>query len=454
MFAAENSSAQQAVTTNKHFSIGSYGRAGIARGDKIQYPRSLNLNGMGSIGGRMEEADYFELATALHFTPVSTKSDTTSISIQSRFAFYTTQGQIIGNVTSNSYGGITAALPELFAEAKNIMGSPWSVWIGARFFRGDDIHIADHFYFDDHSSQGFGVQFKNTQFSIMFPASVDTASSVPPYFYINIVNGTPVLGLRNRSVYIIEHSIPTKDGYFKLMGEYHRLAQGTLEDTTTSTNYPADFGYVLGFKYKKNLSTTMPGSFYDFSIRYGAGIANGGDGGGSKTFLTYGGPNLETQKFKDAWSVAITESILWNVGPNYSIHAYGIFTKSRGASDSTNMTPDYGGNLLYNRKTDFALGARATWFVKDWFHILHELNFASRKDGSQDAAQMFKFSIAPTIVPNGKRDVWSRPHFRLVYSVARYNQFAANNLYSPYLAQTGSKRWGQYFGVKTEWWLW
>jgi maltoporin len=67
---------------------------------------------------------------------------------------------------------------------------------------------------------------------------------------------------------------------------------------------------------------------------------------------------------------------------------------------------------------------------------------------------MVKFSIAPTIVPNGKRDVWSRPHFRLVYSVAHYNQFAADNLYSPYLAQTGSKRWGQYIGVKTEWWIW
>src|SRR5689334_16768725 len=161
---------QPAVSTNKHFAIGSYGRAGIARGDHAQYPRSLNLNGMGSIGGRMEEADYFELATALHFTPVR-NADTTSISIQSRLALYTTQDQIIGNVTSKSYGGITASLPELFAEAKNIMGSPWSIWVGARFYRGDDIHIIDHFYFDDHSSQGFGIQHKNTQFSIMFPAA-------------------------------------------------------------------------------------------------------------------------------------------------------------------------------------------------------------------------------------------------------------------------------------------
>ena len=453
--------AQSPVISNKHFSIGSYGRAGIARGDNMLYPRSLNLNGMGSVGGRMEEADYFELAFALHFTPTTTSSDTTQINIQSRLALYTTQGQIIGNVTSKSYGGITAALPELFAEARNIMGTPWSVWVGARFFRGDDIHIADHFYFDDHSSQGFGIQHKNTQFSIMFPAAVDTASSLPPYFYLNIVNGAPVLGLRNRSVYIIEHSIPlpvrqagTKQGYLKLMAEYHRLASATEEDTVVTSNYPSDYGYVLGVKYKNNMSTPMPGSFYDLSVRYGGGIANGGDGGGTKTFLTYGGPNLETQNFRNAWSVAVTGSVLWNINQHYSLNAYGVYTQSRGASDSLNTTTDYGGRVLFNRKTDFAIGARATWYIKDWLHFLHELNFASRKDGTQDPAQMVKFSIAPTLVPNGKRDVWSRPHFRLVYSVAHYNKFASENLYSPYLAQTGSKRWGHYIGVKTEWWLW
>ena len=445
--------AQQAVIVNKNLSVGGYGRVGIARADKVQYPRSLNLNGMGSVGGRMEEGDYVEMVTAFNFEPVSGGSDTTKITIQSRLALFTTQGQIIGNVTSNSYGGITIALPELFAEAKNIMGSPWSVWVGARVFRGDDIHLIDQFYFDDHSSQGFGVKYKHTQLAVMFPGAVDTSSSLPPYFYLNIVNGSPVLGLRNRSVYILEHTIPVKEGSIKLLAEYQRLASGSLSDTATSLNYPADFGYVLGVKYKRNIATRLPGSYYDVSARYGAGIANGGDGGGSKTFLTYGGPNLHTKRFKNARSLATTASILYNISSNYSLNAYGIFTNSRGASDSLNKTPDYRGKQLFNRKTDFAIGARGTWYINNWMHLLHELNFASRKDGTQHPAQMVKFSIAPTLVPNGKRDVWSRPHFRLVYSVARYNKFAAENLYSPYLAQTGSKRWGHYFGLKTEWWL-
>jgi maltoporin len=444
---------QQPVRISKNFSMGGYGRVGIARGDKVQYPRSLNLNGMGSIGGRMEEGDYVEMATAFNFEPVSGGFDTTRIIIQSRFAFFTTQGQIIGNVTSKSFGGLTVALPELFAEAKNIIGSQWSVWVGARYFRGDDIYLIDHYYFDDHSTQGFGISYKNTQLSIMFPGAVDTASSLPPYFYLNIVNGSPVLGLRNRTVYILEHIVPVKNGTIKLLGEYQRLASGSLADTTTSLNYPPDFGYVLGAKYRKNLATRLPGSYYDLSVRYGAGIANGGDGGGTKTFLTYGGPNLTTNKFKNALSVATTASILYNINSNYSLNAYGIFTKSRGASDSLNKTVDYQGKQLFNRKTDFAVGARGTWYIKDWFHLLHELNFSSRKDGRQDPAQMIKLSIAPTLVPKGRRDVWSRPHFRLVYSVARYNKFAADNLYSPYLAQTGSKTWGHYFGIKTEWWF-
>lgn len=452
------SHAQVPVISNKKFSLGTYGRAGVGFGAGIQgqFPRSLNLNGMGSIGGRFEENDYIELAGAFHFSPVSSNKDTTEINVQTRLAFYTTQGQIIGNVTSKSIGGITVALPELYAEANHINGSKWSAWVGARYFRGDDIHIADHFYFDDHSAQGFGVKYKNTQFSIMFPGSVDTNTTLPPYFYLNIVNGTPTLGLRNRTVSIVEHIIPTKNnGYLKLLGEFHRLADGSSDDTVSQYNYPSDYGFVLGVKHQATLNTNMPGSFNAFSIRYGRGIANGGDGGGTKTFITYGGPNLETDRFRNAYSWAITETVLWNINKHYSLNGYGIFTKSRGASDSLNKTPDYlGKTMLFNRKNDFTIGARGTWYLKNWLHLLHEVDLSWRKDGTQDAAQMTKFTIAPTIVPTGMRDVWARPHFRLVYSVAHYNQFAADNLYSPFLAQSGSSRWGHYFGVKAEWWIW
>ena len=108
------------------FSFGSYGRVGAGFSPAIEgnIGRSLNLNGMGSIGGRMEEADYVELLAALHFKPEVLQRDTTIINVQARMALYSGKGQLIGNVSSsNSYGRVTLALPELYAEALNIMGS-------------------------------------------------------------------------------------------------------------------------------------------------------------------------------------------------------------------------------------------------------------------------------------------------------------------------------------------
>ena len=57
--------------TNKKVSIGSYGRVGVdwsfVNGGSIG--RRLNLNNMGSIGGRLEEQDYLEVAPTFNFSP-------------------------------------------------------------------------------------------------------------------------------------------------------------------------------------------------------------------------------------------------------------------------------------------------------------------------------------------------------------------------------------------------
>ena len=446
------------TTYNKLFSFGSYGRvgAGFSPDIKGNIGRSLNLNGMGSVGGRMEEADYVELLAALHFKPEIQHRDSTIINVQARMAMYSGKGQLIGNVSStSSYGGVTIALPELYAEALNIMGSKWSAWIGARFYRGYDVHIADYFYFDDHSSQGLGVTYNKTSLAILFPGNVDTSSSVPPNFYVNIIDGTPRLGLRGRSMIVAEHFIPFDDKRqtIKLLAEYHHLADATLDDTTTAYNYPSAGGWVAGIEHTVNIGTTIAGSFNQAAIRYGHGIANGGDGGNSKTFLTYGAPDLGTYKFDQAYSLALVDHLLLNLNPKYSLNAYGLYTKSHGASDSLNKAPDYFDRMLFNRKTEYAFGVRNFWYVKKWFHLLTELHYANRKDGDQASASMIKFSLAPTIVPTAKADPWARPHLRLIYSMAKYNKFATDNLYSPYLAEIGHKKWGYYIGIRAEWWL-
>src|ERR1041385_8286714 len=83
------------TTTNKMFSFGPYARVGAVFSPAIEgnIGRSLNLNGMGSIGGRMEEADYVELLAALHFKPEDKQGDTTIVNMQARLAMYSGKGQ-------------------------------------------------------------------------------------------------------------------------------------------------------------------------------------------------------------------------------------------------------------------------------------------------------------------------------------------------------------------------
>ena len=129
-------------------------------------------------------------------------------------------------------------------------------------------------------------------------------------------------------------------------------------------------------------------------------------------------------------------------------------TSSKGAADTDHRSKTYFGKEVYNRKFDFTIGARNEYYFSDYFHLLGELHYSQRKDGTDPTASVVKFSVAPIFVPTGQRDTWARPQLRFVTSIARYNDYAMESLYSPYLQFVGERRWGYYFGVKAEWWIW
>jgi maltoporin len=450
---------------NKNLSLGSYGRVGVdwsfVNGGSIG--RRLNLNNMGSIGGRIEEQDYLELAPILHFKPFK-EDDATEINLQMRFSVYSNSLSLFGNSSTTSLGGLTLALPEIFVEARNINNSGVNIWVGSRLYRGPDVHIADHFYFNDHSGQGFGVEFNKSRFSTIFVSSTDTSSTLPPYFYLNIATGTPTLALRQRVVFNFEQDFNLSENQMlTFLGEFHRMGDtdSPLEiepyDNDTSNiilNYPSDYGYVLGLQLSSNIGEKKSNQYNRFAIRYGARLANGGDGGISKTSYTFGAPDLEKLNFSGAYSLSIVDEVFINVSEKNFLNGYVIYTKSKGGSDSDNKGITYIGKEVYNRKQDFTVGFRDTHVISDKFHFLSELHYSFRKDGTEEPYAMTKISLAPTLVPTGEKSAWARPQLRFVASLARYNQAAKNNLYSPYLSFAGAADWGYYFGVKAEWWIW
>lgn len=271
----------QITITNQNFSFGTTGRigAGYSPNTGGGTGRQLNLNNQGSLGGRMDQGDYVDFLPAFHFTPVvGDSAKKTKIDMQARLSFYS-GGTFLGNVDSKSNRGMIIALPEAFVEARNIMGSDWDIWAGSRWLRYDDVHIADYFYFDDHSSTGWGVRHKNTRFSMFFPAAIDTATTnSTPYSYTNIINGGENLIYRQREVFVLEQTIPFTNPLhkIKLLAEFHTVNKS---GENSIEQYPGDHGWVLGAKLNSNVKTRIPGSFNQISFRYGTGIANGGESG-------------------------------------------------------------------------------------------------------------------------------------------------------------------------------
>ena len=408
---------------------------------------------MGSIGGRLEEQDYLELAPSMKFVPFK-KSDSTEIYVQMRLAVYSRSLSLFGNSCTSDLGGLALALPEMFVEARNISGSGVNFWIGARLYRGPDVHIADHRYFNDHSGQGFGLEYRNTRFVGLFVSSTDTSSTVPPYFYLNIATGTPSAALRQRTVWSLEHDFHlNRSQILTLLGEYQRLGNAGANDTSSLYNYPSDYGYVFGARLESSI-TKLKGSYNRFAIRYGRRIANGGDGGLSKTWLTFGAPDSVTRNFKGAYSVSIVNDFLINFSSRYSLNAYVIYTQSKGAASTNGESNTFWGKRVMNKKEDFTIGIREIYSFTDKFRLIGELHFSQRKDGINPYARMTKFSLAPAFVPTGDRNYWARPEIRFIVSVAYYNNYAKENLYSPYLEFVGPKNWGYFLGLKAEWWIW
>lgn len=452
----------QNIANADWFSVGfgSYGRigaGGLLNAGSIE-GRRLNLNNMGSVGGRMEEQDYLELGLAFNMEPEYFTTDSTLIDIQLRFSAFSGSGSLFANSTTTSISGLTFAIPEMYAGVRNIFTQDLNIWIGARLYRGPDVHMADYFYFNDHGGQGFGIEYKRTRFNVNFVSSTDTSSTVPPYFFINIKSGTQSLELRRRTVAALSHDFPIgRNQLITGLAEFHRIGDPTNVTDTTNIllSLPSEVGWVAGAKYQfENFKKLLPGSFAHLAVRYGYGIANGGDGGSTRTWLTFGAADAETNRFNKGYSWHIVNHFLLNLSEKFSLNGYAVYNDSKGAADTRELSETYLGREVFNGKRDFTVGFKGVNYITRAFHWQTELHYSQRQDGTQPWYRMVKLSLIPTIALRAERSVWSRPHLRFIYSVARYNDFAVENSYSSALEILGQKNWAHYFGVRAEWWTW
>jgi maltoporin len=226
------------------------------------------------------------------------------------------------------------------------------------------------------------------------------------------------------------------------LGEFHVVPKSADANRSAPVNVnPTDYGAVAGVKLHLDLGN---GDFNDASVRYGNRIANGAESGGS-TYQTFGEAGSDGT-YRGGYGLEVVEHFMWNVGNLVSVNGYGTLNYSRGSTSAPDPT-------VSNSRFDYSFGARATSYVSDQFHMITEATFQTRKDEGLATGTAVKLSVAPEVVPTGKRSPWERPEMRLIYTAAIYNQAAVDQLMSPYLKTMGPNKVAHFLGARTEWWF-
>lgn len=431
-----------------------YGRMGIGwtPSGQVVAGKYMNLGDHKAIGGRLEEGDYLEPGIRYHIKKAKSDTDT-SVDLVTDFEIFSLNGAIVSDLANGDISDIKIMPLQAYVQAKNVLTQGLTLWLGSNLYRKNDIHICDYFYFNSLPGQGVGAMYKGLDVAVL------TQTGASSFFATDLDAGMPApaqpaIVQRERTMFVAQYAVPFGPGttYVQGLSEFHVVPRaGNLNRNAAPGVDPSDHGEVAGVKVHLDLGN---GEFNDASVRYGNGIANGAESGGS-TYNTFGQPGTDGT-YSGAYGLEFVEHFQWNVDQLAAINGYGTAHYSRG---STGYDPQVGTGAggaiaaVPNSRLDYSFGARETFYVTDQFHFLTEETFQARKDEGRATGTAVKLSLAPTVVPTGERSNWARPEMRLIYTLCLYNQAAVDQLMSPYLQTMGATKTAHFLGARTEWWF-
>ncbi|NME71865.1 carbohydrate porin [Flammeovirga aprica] len=438
LLSASYSSAQ------KTFEFHTYGRVGISSSlDEDKVGARLNLSNQGALGGRLEENDYIELTGISNIHKLlQMKDDAPKIKFQLTTQSFSGNNTFIANDTKTNF-------VEMFLDITDTLYNiPIHLWVGSKYYRDKNIDMADYWQFNNLTGQGFGLTIGTTTISLI-KALVNQDQPGNPYGDSNYDDG------RQKHVISLQHRWHLNPNHtLNFMGEYHFTGKDSLTEPQFIVREVSDYGWLLGVMhlYQKDKFTN------NASLRVGARIANGpgDDGWSSRSFINFGNPNVRG-KYDGAYGINITENFVYDINKKWGLMGYAVFRYAIGAT-----SPVFIADNRPNEKWDLSVGFRPMIYLSDKLQLMLEYNYQMRdfKEYSQGftgfdpgLGQMNKFTVAPVYVPSGERTLMARPHIRLVYSLALYNDIVRSFGLSQYYEAGNSGNLGHYLGLKSEWWF-
>ncbi len=298
-----------------------------------------------------------------------------------------------------------ARLVQAYAEWSNVAAlNNGSLWAGRRFYKRNDIHISD-FYYWNQSATGAGienVEIGGLQYSYAF-------SRKDSVFQENYTN---------RHDFNVGGFDTNPNGELQFGVSY--VADPDRGDSNSGWSVTAQHEQV-GFLGGSNT----------FAVQYGEGPGTG---------LGYTG-DVTLDESAKSWRVV--EFFDWQVTPRFGGQFQAVYQKD---------TRQDGGDQDW-----ISVGVRPVYALTEEFKLVAEVGH-DQIDAEAGTRKLTKFTIAPTWSPAGP-EFWARPEFRLYYTYAQWNDAAqeAANLMAAgsALSETGafgSAQHGSNFGVQVEYW--
>ena len=296
----------------------------------------------------------------------------------------------------------SARMPQLYAVWSKLPAlNNGSLWAGRRYYKRNDIHISD-FYYWNQSATGAGiedVEFAGLKYSYAFSRK----DSLWQEAYIK------------RHDFNVSGFTPNPGGALEFGLSY--IAKPDSAD--------AHSGWALTAQHKQG---EFLGGQNTFAVQYGRGPGTG---------LGYTG---DVSLDRDARSWRLVEHFHWQLSPRFGGQLQAVYQKDKrpGAADQ-----DW-----------ISLGIRPTYAFTEQFKLVTEFGH-DQVDAAGGTRKLSKATIAPTWSPRGPA-FWARPEVRLYYTHAVWNQ-AAQDAAGPGDALSdsgafGNARHGANFGAQVEYW--
>jgi maltoporin len=437
--APNNAAIAPTATPSGRFEFGSYGRVNVASDLRGRTGRDADIVAHGS---RVDDDSYAELELR--------REDAFSDGIRTRIV--TTLALFPPFFHFSGVASDRLAVRQLYAQASQ---GDWTLWGGARMYRGDDIYLLNWWPLDNQNTVGGGVAKAFGETSVALHAGMQRLD-LPSQFQ-QIPSPTPYsIGAANVTVLDRPRTVETakvthlmrglsgataSDGLkLALYGEAHQMAAGVRRDVALQSQIPLpqDDGWLIGSQVV--YFTGVRDTYAAFFFRHARGLAIH-DPLASPTTLA-----------NDKTSRGAHETLFALAG-NFEERSFGIQWGSylrflRGATESGTSLDRYDEGIVV---------VRPQWYVTDHVGIAVEGSYQARRYGLLDvatdgplSASVVRGAILPYFSPAG-RGAFARPRLGLVYAASSRSD-TARTLYprdDPFAWRSSE----HYLGLAVEWWF-